>query len=59
VVWSDAAFGVLSRALDGTPCRWHIVGGTARLWRTPDTALDTDRPVALNVTVTRTDGVCA
>jgi hypothetical protein len=59
VIWSDARFSVLRRALDGTPCQWHILGGTANLWQRQATPLDTNRGVVLDVIVTRTDGVCA
>jgi hypothetical protein len=59
VVWSDAVFGVLQRAPDLTPCQWHVVGATARLWKRPSVALDTDRAVVLDAIVTRTDGVCS
>ena len=59
VIWSDASFRVLERAPGGTPCQWHITGGTAHLWKRPAIPLDTDSAAALDVIVTRTDGVCA
>jgi hypothetical protein len=59
VIWSDARFSVLRRAPDGTPCQWHIIGGTANLWQRPATPLDANRAVVLDVIVTRTDGICA
>lgn len=60
VVWTDVTYSV-TRWAGATACAWQVVGSTAEFWTgnpTDESRVGGNEAMALNVTVSRTDGPC-
>jgi hypothetical protein len=65
IVWTDVTYSVSRWAgavPNGTACAWNVVGNTAEFWTgnpTNESRVGVNQPMALNVTVSRTDAACS